>query len=125
MQLTATFKHVIDTQTGQGRNGEWTKTSCLFKIPGQYPKDLAVDFWKPVNLIAGESYELHLDVSSREYNGKWYTDVKAWKWNGNEMTKPKAPAQPVPNRDFQGDPDLPFSWLLPMLITLSAAGGMI
>ena len=106
MQLTATFKHVIDTQTGQGRNGEWTKTSCLFQIPGQYPKDLAVDFWKPANLIAGESYELHLDVSSREYKGKWYTDVKAWKWGGKQGN---APAQPVPNRDFEGDDDdLPF-----------------
>jgi hypothetical protein len=27
----------------------------------------------------GESLEVSIDVESREYNGRWYTDVKAWK----------------------------------------------
>ena len=27
----------------------------------------------------GDSVEVSVDLESREYNGRWYTDVKAWK----------------------------------------------
>ena len=31
------------------------------------------------DLKQGESVEVSVDLESREYNGRWYTDVKAWK----------------------------------------------
>ena len=31
------------------------------------------------NLQQGENVEVSVDLESREYNGRWYTDVKAWK----------------------------------------------
>ena len=31
------------------------------------------------NLQQGEAVEVSVDLESREYNGRWYTDVKAWK----------------------------------------------
>ena len=27
----------------------------------------------------GEQLTAHIDIASREYNGRWYTDVKAWR----------------------------------------------
>lgn len=27
----------------------------------------------------GETLTVHFDLESREYNGRWYTDVKAWR----------------------------------------------
>jgi hypothetical protein len=27
----------------------------------------------------GDAVTVHFDIESREYNGRWYTDVKAWK----------------------------------------------
>ena len=32
-----------------------------------------------LNLQQGESVVVSVDLESREYNGRWYTDVKAWK----------------------------------------------
>ena len=31
------------------------------------------------NIKQGETVEVSVDLESREYNGRWYTDVKAWK----------------------------------------------
>ena len=31
------------------------------------------------NIMQGETLEVSVDLESREYNGRWYTDVKAWK----------------------------------------------
>jgi len=44
-------------------------------------------------------------VKSREYNGKWYTDVTAWKIVVGEETKPEPTG--VPAKVFTED-DLPF-----------------
>ena len=31
------------------------------------------------NIKQGENLAVSIDLESREYNGRWYTDVKAWK----------------------------------------------
>ncbi len=31
------------------------------------------------NIQQGENLAVSVDLESREYNGRWYTDVKAWK----------------------------------------------
>ena len=31
------------------------------------------------NIKKGENLVVSIDLESREYNGRWYTDVKAWK----------------------------------------------
>ena len=31
------------------------------------------------NIKQGETVEVSVDLESREYSGRWYTDVKAWK----------------------------------------------
>lgn len=33
----------------------------------------------------GENVEVSVDLESREYNGRWYTDVKAWKVTRGEL----------------------------------------
>ena len=33
----------------------------------------------------GENVEVSVDLESREYNGRWYTDVKAWKVSKVEL----------------------------------------
>lgn len=50
---------------------------------GQYPKKVCVSIWgDKINeslLKTGAMLNISFDVESREYNGRWYTDVKAWK----------------------------------------------
>jgi hypothetical protein len=73
-------------QTGQGKNGQWRKQDIIIETQGQYPKKVCISIWgdkiNESQLQIGNELNVSFDVESREYNGRWYTDVKAWKVDG-------------------------------------------
>jgi len=83
MQLTAKLIQVLPLQTGSGKNGQWKKQDIIVETEGQYPKKVCVSIWgdkiNESQLQVGAQLSISFDVESREYNGRWYTDVKAWK----------------------------------------------
>ena len=84
MQLTAKLVQLLPLQTGTGKNGsQWKKQDIIVETDGTYPKKVCISIWgDKINesvLKIGEQLSVSFDVESREYNGKWYTDVKAWK----------------------------------------------
>lgn len=83
MELTAKLIQLLPLQTGQGKNGPWKKQEIIVETQGQYPKKLCVAIWgDKINegvLQVGNELKLFFDVESREYNGRWYTEAKAWK----------------------------------------------
>ena len=83
MQLTAKLVQLLPLQTGTGKNGQWKKQDILVETEGQYPKKICVSIWgdkiNESQLQIGSLLAISFDVESREYNGRWYTDVKAWK----------------------------------------------
>lgn len=83
MQLTGKVILLMPQQTGQGKNGPWKKQDVILETDGQYPKKVCVSIWGDKAdesvLKVGNTLKIDFDVESREYNGKWYTDVKAWK----------------------------------------------
>jgi hypothetical protein len=83
MQLTAKLIQVLPLQTGSGKNGQWKKQDIIVETEGQYPKKVCISIWgdkiNESQLQAGAQLSISFDVESREYNGRWYTDVKAWK----------------------------------------------
>lgn len=83
MQLTARLVQVLPAQTGQSKNGDWRKQEIIVETDGQYPKKVCVTVWgdklNHLPLNPGDILTIDFDIESREYNGKWYNDVKAWK----------------------------------------------
>ena len=83
MQLTAKLTQLLPSQTGTGKNGEWKKQDVIVETEGQYPKKICVSIWgdkiNDSQLQIGNNLKIDFDIESREYNGKWYTDIKAWK----------------------------------------------
>lgn len=83
MQLTATLVQLQPLQTGTGKNGEWKKQDIIVQTDGQYPKKICISIWgDKINesvLQVGKQLNISFDIESREFNGRWYTDVKAWK----------------------------------------------
>ncbi len=119
MQLVAKLIQVLPVQTGMGKNGEWRKQSIVLETDGMYPKKVCVTFWgDKINesvLQIGGILDVSFDIESREYNGNWYTDLRAWKIDPVSATAPASgnPGQPAPAAppvDFSGDSgdDLPF-----------------
>lgn len=84
MQFSAKLIQLLPLQTGTGKNGQWKKQDIIVETEGsQYPKKVCVSIWGDKidagQLQPGNQLKIDFDVESREYNGRWYTDVKAWK----------------------------------------------
>ena len=108
MQLTAKLIQVLPLQTGKGKNGEWKKQDIIVETDGQYPKKVCVSFWGDKFdrqlLQIGAMLNISFDVESREFNGKWYTDVKGWRLES---------AQPQQAKQDSSFVDEPASWAPP------------
>lgn len=69
---------------GTGKNGNpWKKQEFVLETADNYPKKILFTLWgekiEQYNLREGEQVTAFVDIESREYNGRWYTDLKAWK----------------------------------------------
>ena len=70
---------------GVGKSGnEWKKQEYILETnDGQYPKKICFNLWgdriDQFNIQEGEQLTVYIDIESREYNGRWYTDIRAWK----------------------------------------------
>lgn len=131
MELSGKVFKVMPVESGEGKNGTWKKQQVVIETDssGKYPKKVCVVFWSDLvnsdSFIDGKDISIEFDIESREYNGKWYTDVKAWKINSsaaasnnnssasnnskplvNENAAPAHNLSDVPNEQI--DDDLPF-----------------
>lgn len=78
MRITARVSKILDLQKGESANGEWKKQSVLVtQTSNAFKDDLVMDFWndKIQKLEEGANYEFDIVIKSREYNGKYYTNV--------------------------------------------------
>lgn len=61
----------------------WKKQEYVLETSGQYPKKVAFyimnDKIDQAGIQVGHDVEIEVDAQSREYNGKWYTELNAWK----------------------------------------------
>lgn len=114
MQITARLVQLLPLQTGNGKNGQWKKQDIIVETDGQYPKKICISVWgdkiNESQLKPGNRLKIDFDVESREFNGRWYTDVKAWKIDV-EGSAPAATADDDPfGQSFTSDDEesLPF-----------------
>ncbi len=83
MEISGKVLSILPLQSGEGRNGQWKKQDFIVETDGTYPKKVCVSVWgdkiDQFALNEGETITASINLESREFNGKWYTDVKAWK----------------------------------------------
>jgi len=120
LEIEGKVVNVLQEQTGEGRNGKWVKQDFVIETSDQYPKKVCFTTWgdkaadvKKLNV--GDSLLVSFNVESREYNQKWYTDLKAWKIVKNTQGNKSQPTQnesipPLSENDIppETDEDLPF-----------------
>jgi len=114
METTTKLIQIFPPVTGQGKNGEWSKTEFLTETDGQYPKKVIFTAWgDKAELLPkpGATIKIKFDAESREYNGRWYTELKMF---GCEVVgaAQAAPAQtfsePTAMSSAPVEDDLPF-----------------
>ncbi|MEO1022411.1 MAG: DUF3127 domain-containing protein [Bacteroidota bacterium] len=117
LKLQGNVTQVLEEQGGQGKNGPWRKREFILEIPGNYPKSVCITQWgdnidkHPV--AVGTQITASTDIQSREYNGRWYTEVKAWRIEQAEdsasHSAPPAEGFEIQSPSFDNmDDDLPF-----------------
>ncbi len=116
MDISGKIIQVLQAQTGQGKNGPWKKQDFVIETGDTYPKKVCIAVWGEKidvgSFKPGDMVDVSFDVESREYNGKWYTDLKAWKVAAKGADAPRntpsrTASAPAPaNNDV--DDDLPF-----------------
>lgn len=98
MELKGKIIQLLAPQTGEGKNGTWKKQEYIIEIPGQYPKKVCFYAWGDTidnfAIKEGDEVTASIDIESREYNGKWYTNIKAWKVTKEQAQQASVPAAP-------------------------------
>jgi len=121
MEITGKIVKALPLQTGQGKNGVWKKQEYILETPSdKFPKKVCVAVWgdniERFGITEGNTITGEIDIESREYNGRWYTDVRIWKLSVNDSASgASAPSEPMSSHyagndpgSIKGNDDLPF-----------------
>ncbi len=85
MQVKGTLIQILKTESGVSKAGkEWKKQDFVIETNEQFPKKVCFTlFGDKISLIdgitEGSEIEVFFSVESRDFNGKWYHNINAWK----------------------------------------------
>jgi hypothetical protein len=127
LELEGRITRKLNVQTGTSARGSWSKQEFILEYQeGNFPTQVCLNVWGDDKVRDLEKYQVgdkvkvSFNLSSREFNGRWYTDVRAWRiepagapaptYTPSQPTPAPVPA-PMPTADDMSSPfedDLPF-----------------
>ncbi len=85
MDLTGKVIAILQPRSGVStRTGNpWMTQEYVIEVPGQYPRKMVFNIFgedriKQFNIQAGEEITVQFDIDAREFNGRWFNDVRAY-----------------------------------------------
>ena len=98
MNISGKVVQVLPIQTGTSKAGNpWQKQEFVLEQGGQSQRKVCISlFGDNVAKIpqVGQDVMVSVDIDSREFNGRWYTEIKAW----NITQTGAQPAAPAPQQ---------------------------
>ena len=129
MDIIGSIIKKMPVQTGEGSKGPWQKQEFVIQTDEQFPKTVCFSTWGQRvddlgNFNENDKVKVFFDINSREYNNRWYTDLRMWRIESADgssqtsgqayntsnnpisasVTQPNAPAASAP----EPEDDLPF-----------------
>jgi hypothetical protein len=126
LELEGRIAHKLNVQTGTSARGVWSKQEFILEYQeGNFPAQVCMNVWGEDKVReldkyqVGDKVKVSFNLSAREYNGRWYNDVRAWRIEPAGTAPavapspvPPAPVAPPPTEtpafDSVSDEDLPF-----------------
>ncbi len=117
LELEGTIIQKLDIQSGQSARGPWSKQEFVVEYQvGNFPTKVCMNVWGEDKIKDLEKYQIgdkvniSFNLSSREYNGRWYSDIRAWRIEPAGVQHAEQPVPPPAIDDFPeiDDEDLPF-----------------
>jgi hypothetical protein len=122
LEVSGKLVKVMTQVTGEGAKGPWVKQEFVIETFDQYPKKVCCSVWgEKVDQLRrfqpGDDIKVSFNLESREYNERWFTEVRVWKLDqagaisanpAQAMPSYQAPAQSAPSnmpgQNFQQTP---------------------
>lgn len=107
MEIKGKIIQNLGIQSGTTKAGkQWSKATVLIETEGLYPKKVVLDNLKNAEefskLAVGSVGTFHVELSSNEYNGRWYTSVNCWKWELDAQQAQPTLQSATPTLDAMG-----------------------
>ena len=88
---------VLPIATGEGKNGTWKSQDYVLETGGQYPKKVCFNLFgdsiEKFNVGIDDEIKVSYDIESREYNGRWFTTIRAWKVEKEAVSSVEVPGR--------------------------------
>ena len=85
MDLTGKIIAVLPARSGvsQRTGNSWMVQEFVLEVPGQFPHHMVFNVFgeerlKQYNIQQGQDYTVSFDIDAREFNGRWYNDIRAY-----------------------------------------------
>ncbi|MDD2490831.1 MAG: DUF3127 domain-containing protein [Bacteroidales bacterium] len=119
LEIIGKIHSKLSVQNGVSARGNWSKQEFIVETQEQYPRKVCMNVWGADKVEElgryneGEVIKISVNIESREFNNRWYTDVRAWKIERMEsqQTQQEGFTPPPTMPDFpsdSGEDDLPF-----------------
>ncbi|MDH6534082.1 DUF3127 domain-containing protein [Parabacteroides sp. 52] len=85
MEVTGRIIAILPEQGGVSKTGnEWKKQEYVLETQDQYPKKVCFQLFGADRIAQAaiqldEMLTVSFDIDSREYQGRWFTNINAWK----------------------------------------------
>lgn len=102
MEIVGKIIAVLPEQSGIAKNGNpWKVQAYVLETTEQYPRKVHFEIFgeeriKQNPCAIDQLVTVSFDIESREFNGRWYTSIRAWKVVQGDTTQPAQPAAAAP-----------------------------
>ncbi len=84
---------ICQPEEGESANGKWKRQNIIIETFAQYPRKVAVSISNDKVDISqysvGSVVAVYLNIESREYNGRWFTDFRVWRLEQGSQVAPQ------------------------------------
>ena len=111
LELTGKLLQKLAVQSGQSAKGAWSKQEFVLETQENFPRKVCASVWgvdkvsELASIPDGTLIKMSFNVESRQFNERWYTDVRAWRVEraaGQENIVAPLGPEPAP---FYSDPN--------------------
>lgn len=84
MEIQGKIIAILPTQSGTGKSGApWSKQEYVIETSDKYPRRMCFGVWndkiKELAIQMGEELKIFFDVDAREWQGRWFNEMRTWK----------------------------------------------
>ena len=85
MELIGKLFKKLPEITGESQRGLWVKMEFVIETQDQFPKQVCFSLWGEDkvavvrNMQLGAEMKVYFSPESKEYNGRWYTDLRCFR----------------------------------------------